>query len=409
MGIQEQHQNTGESLSNRILFIFITICSLSLFMLKGLGKGERVIEVTGVVVILFFLILYAVYYKEKLPVKRKFSFIIILIFLCVLGSDISSLYFKNQPIKLTLFQQLDIYYLFLYFLLHFLNLKYSWIKDFIYYTAIICAVMYLLQYIAYPREITRAQMFIDRGTLRINLPGVAFRHLGYFLCITELFKKFNRKYAIGAFLLLVVTILSAFRSMLAMYVLLPAVYLLISKHVRNRFVIIFVSIIISVSGFMAFHGIIEEMNQLAVKESSEGKDYIRVRAGAFFLEDAQRNRLSLVFGNGVPSPYSDYGIRITAIMATYGFYLSDVGIVGTLYKFGGLFSVIMLGLLFRIVFIKGSSELNFIKLFIVMQVLLMFTTFPFFEQKSGIVILALILYIIEYQSKMSSMPNEVEN
>ena len=86
------------TLSNRILIIFITICSVSLFMLKGLGKGERVIELCGSITIIFFLLLFTIYFRGISTKSGKFGVLIIILIVLLFASDFSSLFFNNQAI-----------------------------------------------------------------------------------------------------------------------------------------------------------------------------------------------------------------------------------------------------------------------------------------------------------------------
>jgi len=395
MRINNTDSIESESYSNKLLIVLIAVCSVSLYLIKGLGKGDRVIEIMGMSLIIFFLLLYTIYYKGAIRFKRQFSVAVILLLVFLLGSDISCQYFNGQSISLTMYQQRKLYYILFYFLIPFLAPKPEWIKNFIIYMALVGSIIYILQYFAFPTKITEAQMFRDRGTIRIFLPGAAFSQLGYFLCINEIFLNYKRKYAIVGGILFSMIILTGFRSLVALYVLIPAIYLLISKHIKNRLLILSLAVLICISAFFAFQSIIQAMNKSAKRESSQGADYVRVRAAAFYLHDCTQNKVSLIFGNGHPNSGSAYGERIVSYMVSMGFYLSDIGVIGTLYKYGLIFTLIMLFLLIRLITIKVPPELNFIKLYVWMQLLLIFNTVPFYDDSAGLIVLVFMFYLIE--------------
>ena len=389
----------SNSISNRLLIIIITIFSYSFFQIRGLSfsQGSNVLPLVNTLLIISFLFLYLVYFKNDVPIKRQFASSISILMLCTLLCVFASQYFNDQSMSSSLYQQVSIYFFLTYFLFSFLYPKPSFIKNLIYYMAIIGAILYILQFFAYPTKFLDLVISRDRGTLRFNLPGTFFRQAAYFMCLIDLFKGYNRKSAIGAVLLLIVAVLSGSRSILALYILLPAVYLLVNKNVKNRAAILLVAVIICISGFFAFQGIINEMNKSAARESSQGENYIRVRASNYFFNRSISNRYTFVLGNGSPSAYSSYGNKIISIGLANGYYLSDVGVVGTIFKFGLIFTLIIIFILFRLLFAKVPSELNFIKLFVIMQILLIFTMIPFFEEPSGIILLVLFLYLIDCQ------------
>jgi hypothetical protein len=379
---------------NKLLIIIITLCALSFFLIKGIGKGDRVLEISGAVLILFFIILFSVYSKNK-PAKSRFSILFSVMLLGILISTIACSYFHDQALSVTFYQQRQTYYLLFYFLLPFLFPNAKWVENYFFYFGIFGAAIYIMQHTVYPVKITEAKMFIDRNTLRINLPGITFMNLAFFLCIDKYFRTAEKKYAIGVLILLATAILSAFRSVLAAYIGLAAVYLIINKHVKNKVLIIFTSCVVAISAYFVFQNIIDEMQTSAKRETSLGSDYIRVRAGNYFLDEMVKDKVIFFTGNGQPSERSDYGSKLIGISLFYGYYLSDVGIIGSYYKFGLLFVLASVAAMIFLLFTKLPVELQYIKLFIIMQFLLiLMSSFPF-EGSEGAIILCLIFYLVD--------------
>jgi hypothetical protein len=392
----------SDSLWNKSIILFIMLCSISFFMLRGVGKGDRVLDFMGIGLIVLFILLFSIYSNKVETFKPKYSIYIILMFIGIIVSSLSCSYIHDQSLVLTIYQQRSTYFLLFYFVLHFMRPNPHWIKDLIFYFAIAGAIIYLLQYFAYPFRITETKMFYDRGTLRIFLPGSTFLHLGYFLSIDQYFRNKELKYGIGALLLFVIAILSGFRMILALYVLITAAYILLSKQIKNKILIIFLISLISVAGFLAFQQIINEMRTSAERETSQGEDYVRVRAASYFLSEIDKNRVTLITGNGQPNDKSNYGQRLGLMKVYYGYYLSDCGIIGSLYKFGIIFVIPALLLFFTLIFTKYDREFFFSKLFLILNISNLFIGFYTFEAGEGAIVISCIMYF----SDMSQLQNQ---
>ncbi len=395
----------NNDLTNKILFITIAICSTWFFKLRGLGKGERVFELLGLVLIFLFLILWVNTFRNKVPVKRHFTFVVVVFMMSVLFSGLSCWYFNHQSLGDSLYQSRHLFYILFYPLLHYLLLKPEWIKEFIFYFSITAAAIYVLQYFAYPFKITEAKMFVDRGTLRINLPAGVFRDLGYFMCVDMFFQTNKKKYAYGALLILVVAILSAFRSIIAIYIGLAVIYLLINNRVKNKIMIVMMAVLVAIAGFIVFQDIIQAMIKWSEKEQAEGSDYIRVQAGNYYMNEILKNPIAGFLGNGPPDPSSSYGAKSTYNVLFNSYYLSDIGIIGSFYKFGLPFIVLIVFVMFKLVFIKLPPEYNFVRLFSIKQILVLLISGSVFEDESGIVAFCIIFYLIDCERHKLAVEN----
>ncbi|MBK8805438.1 MAG: hypothetical protein IPO21_01825 [Bacteroidales bacterium] len=391
----------SKNIYNKIFLIIIILCSLSFFELKGIGKADRIIQLLGVGLIFFFILLYTIYGERNQFVKLSFANPMYLLFLGIFISTLGCAYFKNQPIHVTIYQQRHTYFLLFYFLLPYLYPEKEWLIKVVIYMALTAALVYIAQYFAYPARITEAKMFVDRGTLRINLPGFPFIYLGFFLAMDYFFRTSKMFYGLVTIILLITGLLSGFRSVLALFVGLTCVNLLIGSYVKNRLLIIFVCVILGMAGYFAFQGIIDEMRTSAERETSQGEDYIRVKAGYYYLDEMNKNKMSYISGYGEPSDRSSYGHETSAVSLSYGYYLSDVGIIGTYYKFGLLFCVTMLFILLKLLFYRHSTELRFMKFYIIMQLVLITIGFFFSEGGEGAVILSILLYLTDIERSKS--------
>lgn len=397
MNTYPEVKENSENIWNKLLIILIILCSVSFFKIKVIGKADRIFELLGVGLIIFFIVLFSTYGSKNNIIKQNYSFFIILMLIGVLISSLSVNYFYDQSIGTSLYQQRHTYFLLFYFLLPFLNPKPKLVIDLIFYTALVAAIIYILQYFAYPTKLTEAKMFLDRGTLRINLPGFTFIHLGYFLCLDQYFRTSKKKYLYGIFLLFITGLLSGTRTTLAIYVLISSGYLIINKHVKNKLLLFIIIGFIGFAGYIGFKGIIDEMRTSAERETSQGADYIRVRAANYFLSSLNKHKITYLIGKGHPDENSSYGRENKILAKKYGYYLSDVGIIGSYYKFGLLFALSALIILFKVLFKKLKSEYNFIKMFLVMQLIVIFIGYFSFEGGDGAIVYIFILYLTEYK------------
>jgi hypothetical protein len=367
---------------------------MGFFLVRGIGKGAKALEIMGIGVLIFYLFAFTIYSTQAPRVKSGYANAILIMLIGIILSTLACSYIYNQSMIVTLYQQRSVYFLLFYFLLPYLFPSTEWLKTLIIYLGVAAGVIYILQYFAYPLRITEAKMFVDRGTLRINLPGTAFMHLAYFMFLDNYFKTSKLKYGAGVILLLITAVLSGFRSIVAIYILISGIYLLASKQTKNKFIIIFVAICVVIASFFAFQGIIKEMQSSAQRETSQGTDYIRVRAASYFLREMSNHEITYITGNGQSSERSEYGRKIARISYFYGYYLSDIGIIGTFYKYGILFVLPGLIVFFKIAFMKLPLDFQFIKLFIIMQILTVLLS-SIIEGGEGAIVLCLVLYLVD--------------
>ena len=382
-------------LYKKILIVSIILFSVGLYQLRGLGIFIRLMDIMTDLLIIVHLILFVIYGKQEQLVKKHFSGAIILLLTGIVISSLGAEYINNQSWGLTLYQQRHMYAFLLYFLLFYLAPKPQWIIDLLFYFGIAGGVFFVIQYVLYPTLITDAKVFLDRGTIRMNLPGTWFMHIGFFLSVDRFFATKKMKYGAGALLLFLVAVLSGFRSVLALYVMLTTGYLLVSKQVKNKVLLFSMYSVVVVSGFFAFQGIIMEMKESAEREGSQGTSYIRVRAANYFMDMNDNNKLAYIIGNGEPTERSAYGRRLVMISLRHGYYLSDIGVIGLFFKYGLLPALVVFYIIFKILLTRLDDRTIFIKLFFLFQLLMIFNSITAFEILSAIIAVCMMLYLYD--------------
>ncbi len=344
----------------KVILISVILCSLEFFTLVFLPDMViEVIEMTGVAIILFFSFLYFIYGERHLG-KMRFTLPIALILVSVTFSMIGAYVFQEQAFSTTLLAQRVIYYYLIYFLLHYLKISLEYIVKTIIALAIVYMVLYVAQYLVYPTALIKSKMFIDRGTLRIFMPGAGFLVIAYFIWLYSFFSTYRIKYILLLLAAWIVFVLLGTRQVIGAVLLLSIIFMLQSKVVKSRvffFVLIGLALI---PVYLIFQDIINAMFDLTVSQSNSAESGIRLRAARFFLTDFYKNNLAYLIGNGAPGS-SGYGLRIVGIAERYGYYRADLGLLGEYTKYGVLFVIGVFIIFYRSLSAGLPENLMFIK------------------------------------------------
>ena len=373
----------------------ILILSSSAFLIKGLGKGNRVMIFMGIGITVFLLVLHIVY-EGKAILKANFRIHILILFFSSLGSVLMAYMFHEQSFFITLYQQYALYFYILYFLLHYLLPEPEKLERMLLIFGIIYCFFYITQRILYPTLITDAQIFWDRGTLRIFMPGEIIMILGYFISFEKIFMKFNWLYLIHLLLSIIVVLLLGTRMIIFSLVLLSFFNILLNKRVKNKLAVIGIFVVVAAISYFAMKDTFTEMVSATKHHADQSENYVRVRAAAYFVTKLPQNKAMFILGNGVPSERSPYGIMITQVRNMFGFYLSDVGIVALYVKFGLFFALTCLVIMFQSLFSRLNKEIMYIKYFMAYLIITMFTMQLPFEYPEGVVTIAILLYLIDF-------------
>lgn len=344
----------------KFILISVILCSLELFTLIFLPDLViEVVEMAGVGIIAFFLLLYFVY-GETRPGKMRFTLPIVLVLISVVFSMIGAYMFQEQSFSSTLIAQRVLYYYLVYFLLHYLKVPLEYIIKTIVVLAIVYMVIYVAQYLVYPTALIKSKMFMDRGTLRIFMPGAGFLVIAYFIWLYSFFNTYKFKYILLLLAAWIVFVLLGTRQVIGAVLLLSIIFMVQSKVVKSRFLFFALIALGLIPVYLIFQDIINAMFDLTVSQSNSAESGIRVRAARFFLTDFYKNDLAYFIGNGAPGS-SGYGLRMVSISERYGYYRADIGLLGEYTKYGLLFVVGVFIILKRALTARLPENLMFIK------------------------------------------------
>lgn len=278
-------------------------------------------------------------------IKNKgFILPVLLISFSILFSIFMANYSWNQTytdsIKGT--SPLILWVLFFYLIRHKIPIK------FIENTALIYGIIYLFLYFFQFVNSSKvlfgySEEFSDsRGIIRIVFPGGGLFFLSFFLALTKLKseKSFNWLWIIY-FLISLVCIIMQTTQQYNM-----AIFIIIIFHLlRESNVIKKTLTILTLLGLFFVINNTNNILSKSIKSSNsehfdDGKDYIRILSGTYFLTEFSPNNVSRIFGNGVPKGVkSSYGrFNLNELQKSRGFHLSDVGLIAV-YAMFGIFAV----------------------------------------------------------------------
>ncbi len=206
-----------------------------------------------------------------------------------------------------------------------------------------------------------AGVYADRGTIRIFIPGIQYMFTSYFILLGRFFTTKNAKYIIGLIPILIVVFLLGTRQLLAVILLLTLLNILFSRAVKSKFFTYLLIALCIIPFFYAFEGIFREILETSEQQISEGAaENIRYKASYFYLFNYNSNPLWILIGNGAPGLNSDYGNQVSMLSDKYGYYQSDIGIIGEFFKYGIIFVIGQIALLIKLLRIKLPEEHKFI-------------------------------------------------
>jgi len=379
----------------KILIGFIILSSVSFFYLGFIPAVIiKALEFLVPAMILVLVILLKVYDRSP-RFHKNFNIEISLVFIAVVLSMFGAYFFHRQNFFITFVAQRFVYFFILYYLLHALKPRPQELIHMMILTGTIYAVFYLVQTVVFPVTLTTGKVFMDRGTLRIFVPGTGFLVLAYFYSLSKLLQTFHFRYIPVILLAILIFILLGTRIVLASIALATLLNILLSKRVTSKVLAGFLILLCVIPAYFLFVDIFTAMFTLSERQLSNIEQNTRVRAAIFFLFEFFPNKLAYIIGNGVPSSHSVYGMKIDQYKEAFGFFQSDIGIIGDLTKFGIVFVIAELTVFIRMISMRLPEEISFFRFFFFSSFLTMFTGLGIFCIADAITIVCLSFYVID--------------
>jgi len=379
----------------RLLVIFAIIASLELFNAAALGEGlVKMVQMAGIGLIALIILLQMVYNHDE-NFRMNFGWEISAIFVSLVLSVLMAYYGHGQVYSITIIAQRFMYFYLFYFALHRLKIPVTDLEKIIVFLGVVNALFYIMQFVAYPTVIFNVRISEDRGTIRIFLQGMSYLVLAYFFILNRLFSEFRLSRMMLLLLFFSIFILMGTRQLIFSMFMLTMLNVLFSNKVKSKILIFALVLLAAIPVFFMFQGIFMSLLDVSKSQSAGIEDDIRIRSATYFLTEFFPNRIAYLTGNGVDSANSAFGQMVQSYKDVYGYFQTDVGIVGDFSRFGTLFLIAVLSLIFRILKGKTGDGLVFIKYYYINILLTFFTGAGPFGQGDSIVVTCITLYFID--------------
>lgn len=396
-------------MSKKLIILIIVLASLELFNLVFLPADLiKIFQLAGIGLMVMILIVQYTWHKE-VDFRKTFSLDIKLIFLGLILSMLMARYGHDQSLSITMVAQRFMYFYLVYWVLHAIKASTEDIHSLIYWLGITFAIFYLIQFIMHPAVLFDVRIAEDRGTVRIFLAGFSFLTLAYFLSLNRLFKTFTLGGLLSILLIFSILILMGTRQVIFSVLFITFLYILFSRVVKSRILIFMLVTASIVPIIVLFQDIFISLIDLSKNQSETLAENVRIRAAVFFLTELFPNNIAYYTGNGVDSANSYYGFLIQMYKDAYGFYQSDIGIIGDYTKFGALFVIGVLIIVFKALFGKTGDDASYIKYFYLSILLTLFTGGGPFGQADSIVAICFTLYLLDIDKHVRMVDSMMEN
>jgi hypothetical protein len=381
---------------NNLFVILIILCSTSFYNITVLGSGQKAAELFGILLILALLAVHYIY-SDQVNFKKNFIPFILLIFLSAVTSMITASYTRDQTLVSSLLAQRAIYYYLFYLLLHQLKIRPRDLEIIFIGFGVLQVGLYLLQYFAYPKILFDVFMLSDRGTIRIYLSGSDYLAICYFMSMYAWLSTSKIKYLFYMLASFSIFILLGGRQTMALMVLVLIIAVFFSRRVRSRLLIAVMLVGSAVCVFYLFQDIFREMLLSSHRDVSRGSNYVRIQAYKYFMTTFFKSPVAYITGNGVPGGNSEYGHEMSLIRLSKGFYLGDIGMVGSYVMYGAFFVMGVAGIFFKAFTSKIKEHYRYIK-YMFLGSFLSLITGSGFSASDYVCFICCLMYIIDVNS-----------
>jgi hypothetical protein len=389
-----------------LIILFIFFGSANFFQIAFIPKNVfLLLSFASTVLMLLTIFLTLVYYKGK-SFPHKFSFEVGLIFLSIAFAIYGAKWGHDQGFGLSLWVLNYMYFYLLYYFLHAVRVKPEDLEKLMVFMGIIYVSFFLIQYVLYPTILFGSRVQEARGTIRIFIPGAAFAGFVFYLFLQKAFTTGNKLYLVFCMVFIIIPLLQGTRSSTLTTLLGAFLYILLSKRVKQKFLVSLLIVAASAIVVFLFQDLIMALVQVSEDQASQTEEDIRVRAARFFLTDFYPTTLNYFIGNGESHMATAYGLRIWYYKVQFGYYQNDIGMIGNYVKFGIPFILAVI-LSFRKFFVmKIEPRYGYLKYWALLLILgeIMGGAFT---RPTAIAVIASVMYIYDVSNFELNNPKEI--
>lgn len=367
----------SDSILVRVTLVLICIFSLGIWSFVPLSNYFHSFTIVAILISVLGVLLYS---SARVKLEMKFKNIIIIIIFLRLFSAVPAYLYHGQAIYETLAVERTVLLWVLYFFLHKSKINPKDALRILIYIGVIWAGLTIIQQMTYPLYYafaTREDKYTGEipyraGVYRFLIYGLQYGVLAGLVYLTRAYIKRNISYIVPCVFFIIGIYFHSARQFLAGYVVSSlSIVFFINRQSRLRTIAITSIVLVS---FFALFDVLFSQYILQSKEDIN-EDNIRLIALSFFGLEYFPSWLCNIFGNGMPYSKSPYGEEyFNYITDVLRLFREDVGIVGSYNQYGLVYAIVILYSFIKILFLKMSSEVIYLKLFAIFSLSLIVLT-----------------------------------
>ena len=342
--------------------------------------------------------------RRSISIREMHFWKYVLWFMLLPWLSIIPAYFVHEqsPLLSAYMLRYELVWLF-YFVLHIQNPPPEDILKLVVWFAVIWACLLLVQQVTYPYYwfATRGANDFMGNSVEVRNGVYRYATTGYSIALIALFYSFQRMILGKKRRFLQITIFTT--CLVGVYLLMTRQLLFavaVSLAIANLYVKqlpykVRITVGILLAGVLVFSFSDALFGVLLTKTQAQFDDNIRYQSSHFFLFEYWQSFLDVVFGNGVEHESSKYGQELLFYKTFYGYYRSDVGIIGKLNGYGLLYVLAFILFSFNLFFKYFKHLFLYQKLFFIASYIPLLMIFPLTNSFS-ILAFVLVLYLCDY-------------
>jgi hypothetical protein len=393
----------------KLLVLFIILASALFFKAVFIPAQVGLLLVFAANALMLLTIILSFIYDRGRYFPHDSGWTIGLVFLALFLGLYGAMWGHNQSFILSFWAQTSMYFYLFYFFLHVLRVKPDELERMIIIVGMTYVFIYFVQYVIYPRIYFGGRASEERGTVRLFIPGSSFAGFAYYLFLQRGFTTKQKIYFVLCLIILVVPLLQGTRSSILTVLLGTLIFIIMSKQVKSKLIVLFLMVASAALVFMVFQDIIINLVEVSKSQASQEEDDIRVRSAKFFLYEFSPTPLNFWIGNGESHGAAAYGMKVYFYKINFGFYQSDIGILGEYSKYGVLWVICVFLILRKFIVTRIAPRYSYIKYWAIISILNEILGGGF-SRPTEIIVITSVLYIYDVSSfELRSADRETKN
>lgn len=324
-------------------------------------------------------LMFAVCWKPLFMIKNSNSLFRTMrwIIISLMVSIFSAWIFWNQSLMLGFRSSSTMFVILFFFYLYKIRPDVSFLENIIWIMGITYIVLWLYAFSQIPFPVFSAgdeetgllNEDMSRGMIRINLRGIIFLVMAFFLSLNKFYTTRRKMFLIVAGIFFLFIIFQLTRQLILWTALVGMVYVYLKnpKKIFGVCLAVFFLFSLFINVEISDDSLIGSMMNLTKEQmqsnTSKGDENIRITEYKYFFCEWSKNIITTIIGNGMPHSSSQYGQMYNELTEQKRLFLSDVGYAEMFVVLGlwGLF--LYLFLFFKSIRFQMPADLDYARMF----------------------------------------------